>query len=82
MEDKMSYKYKVKQDEEGNALIPDGTTLPNFGVIHNGLIESNTVIENPNLELVGQDPAPNHLNGVVPQSAQVVTPTTESEGQQ
>ena len=33
MEDKMPYKYKVKQDSKGNALLPDGTTLPNVGVV-------------------------------------------------
>lgn len=78
----MPYKYKVKQDSEGKALIPNGTTLPNFGVVANGFIESNTPIENPNLELVGQEPAPAHLTGVAPQSAQPVQPITESEGQQ
>lgn len=78
----MPYKYKVKQNSEGKPLIPNGTTLPNFGVVTDGVIESNDPIENPNLELVGQDPAPSHLNGVVPQSAQLTQTTTESEGRE
>lgn len=76
-----NFKYKVKQDSEGKPLITDGTVIPGFGVVRQGTIESNTPIENPNLELVGEQPASAHLDGVVSQSAQV-TPPTESEGQQ
>lgn len=78
----MPYKYKVKQDDQGNALIPDGSVVPGVGVVKGGIITSAVIIENPNLELVGQDPAPTHLNGVVSQSAQIAPQTNEeSEGQ-
>lgn len=78
----MPHKYKVKQDSEGNALVPDGTTLPGIGVVKNGLIESNVEFENPNFELVGEDRSASHLDGVVPQSEQSAQPTAESDGQQ
>lgn len=78
----MSYKYKVKQDADGNSLIPDGSVIPSVGVVKGGFVTSAVVIENPNLELVGQDPAPTHLNGVVSQSAQITPQTSESEGQE
>lgn len=78
----MPYTYKVKQNSEGNPLIPNGSVIPGIGVIRDGKITSPIEIENPNLELAGQDPASTHLNGVVPQSAQTVQSSTESEGQQ
>lgn len=78
----MSYKYKVKQDADGNLSIPDGAVVPGVGMVKGGFITSAIVIENPNLELVGQDPAPTHLNGVVSQSAQIAPQINEeSEGQ-
>ena len=74
----MPYKYKVKQDSKGNALLPDGTTLPNVGVVKDGHIESNTQFENPNFELVGGEQS-SHLAGVVPQADQSAQQKPESE---
>ena len=81
MEGKMPYKYKVKQDTEGNALVPNGTTLPNIGVVRDGYIESSVKFENPNFELVGGEQAA-HLAAVVPQADQSAQPKAESDGLQ
>lgn len=76
----MPYKYKVKQDSEGQPLLPDGSTLPGVGVVKNGQLESSTPIENPNLELIDGEQKSAHLDGVVPQAAQSAQSTPESEG--
>lgn len=65
------YKYKTK---DGN-----DTFIPGVGTTVNGHIEAISPIENPNLVLISrpdqveQAPAPTHLNGVAPQSAQPVS---------
>ena len=77
----MPHKYKVKQDSDGKALVPDGAIVPNVGTVRNGYIETNVEFENPNFELVGEDKSASHLDGVVPQSEQSAQPTAESDGQ-
>jgi hypothetical protein len=60
------YTYKTK---DGNDI-----TLVGVGTTVNGQIESESKIENPNLQLVSDSsaeaPSQNHVQGVTPQSAQ------------
>lgn len=75
----MEYKYKTKGDVE--------LVVPDVGISVNGILTSTKPIENPNLELITdnapsvEQPAPAHMNGVVPQNAQPVvqaTPQTQA----
>lgn len=76
----MSYTYKVKNDSNGAPLLPDGTTIPNIGIIVNGQVESAIKFENPNfVQVDDEDAGASHLNGVAPQSQQSAPTETESE---
>lgn len=77
------YKYRLKKIE-GVAEDASGIMIPGHGMVVNGMIESQTPIENPNLELVSgpEDaqqvtapaPSPAHMTGVVPQNQQGSVP--------